>query len=98
MDGEMELVCMVAAEVLECTQIADEHEVRRVVGAKRGDSSSILKTTCLALEDAGGDVKTAIVMRSCAVDRLEAQAALDQADGFVRRAQDNLKTRRSGKF
>ena len=51
-----------------------------------------------ALEDAGGDVKTAIVMRSCAVNRQEAQAALDQADGFVRRAQDSLKTRRAGKF
>ena len=51
-----------------------------------------------ALEDAGGDVKTAIVMRSCAVNRQEAQAALNQADGFVRRAQDSLKTRRAGKF
>ena len=39
------------------------------------------------LESAGRDVKTAIVMRSCGVDRETAREALEKNDGFVRRAQ-----------
>lgn len=39
-----------------------------------------------ALESAGRDVKTAIVMRSCGVDRETAREALEQNGGFVRRA------------
>ena len=42
------------------------------------------------LESAGRDVKTAIVMRSCGVDRAAAQEALEQNGGFVRRAQAAL--------
>lgn len=43
-----------------------------------------------ALDDAGGDVKAAIVMRSCGVDAVSAKAALLFADGSVRRAMDSL--------
>lgn len=43
-----------------------------------------------ALDDAGGDVKAAIVMRSCGVDAESAKAALLCADGSVRRAMDSL--------
>lgn len=43
-----------------------------------------------ALDDAGGDVKAAIVMRSCGVDAVSAKAALLCADGSVRRAMDSL--------
>ena len=43
------------------------------------------------LESAGRDVKTAIVMRSCGVDRETARAALEKNGGFVRRAQAELK-------
>ena len=39
------------------------------------------------LESAGRDVKTAIVMRSCRVDREKAREALEKNEGFVRRAQ-----------
>ncbi len=39
------------------------------------------------LESAGRDVKTAIVMRSCRVDREKALEALEKNEGFVRRAQ-----------
>ncbi len=39
------------------------------------------------LESADRDVKTAIVMRSCQVDRLKAREALEKNGGFVRRAQ-----------
>ena len=42
------------------------------------------------LESAGRDVKTAIVMRSCGVDREKAQEALEKNGGFVRRAQAAL--------
>ncbi len=42
------------------------------------------------LESAGGDVKTAIVMRSCGVDRARAREALEKNGGFVRRAQAEL--------
>ncbi len=42
------------------------------------------------LESAGGDVKTAIVMRSCQVSREQAREALEKNEGFVRRAQDWL--------
>ena len=45
-----------------------------------------------------GKNRIAQELRMKGVNGPEAQAALDQADGFVRRAQDNLKTRRSGKF
>ncbi|MBR6184724.1 MAG: N-acetylmuramic acid 6-phosphate etherase [Clostridia bacterium] len=50
------------------------------------------------LEQAGGDVKVAIVMSSCGVDALAALEALKQSDGFVRKAQESLKRHRSGKF
>ena len=43
------------------------------------------------LESAGRDVKTAIVMRSCGVDREKAQEALEKNGGFVRRAQAQMK-------
>jgi N-acetylmuramic acid 6-phosphate etherase len=46
------------------------------------------------LESAGRDVKTAIVMRSCGVDRAAAQEALEQNGGFVRRAQAALSAER----
>ena len=39
------------------------------------------------LESAEGDVKTAIVMRSCSVDREKAREALERNEGFVRKAQ-----------
>ncbi len=39
------------------------------------------------LESAEGDVKTAIVMRSCRVDPDKAREALEQNEGFVRKAQ-----------
>ena len=42
------------------------------------------------LESAGGDVKTAIVMRSCQVDQAKAREALEKNEGFVRRAQAAL--------
>lgn len=42
------------------------------------------------LESAGRDVKTAIVMRSRGVDREKAREALEQNEGFVRRAQAAL--------
>jgi N-acetylmuramic acid 6-phosphate etherase len=42
------------------------------------------------LESAGGDVKAAIVMRSCQVSREQAREALEKNEGFVRRAQDWL--------
>ena len=42
------------------------------------------------LESAGRDVKTAIVMRSCGVDREKAREALEKNGGFVRRAQASL--------
>ncbi len=44
------------------------------------------------LESAGRDVKTAIVMRSCHVDRQKAREALEKNGGFVRRAQAGLKS------
>ena len=50
------------------------------------------------LEQAGGDVKVAIVMSSCGVDVLSALDALKNADGFVRRAQETLNNHRSGNF
>ena len=42
------------------------------------------------LESADRDVKTAIVMRSCGVDRAKAREALEKNGGFVRRAQAEL--------
>ena len=42
------------------------------------------------LESSGRDVKTAIVMRSRGVDREKAREALEQNEGFVRRAQASL--------
>ena len=42
------------------------------------------------LDSAGRDVKTAIVMRSCGVDREKAREALEKNGGFVRRAQAGL--------
>ena len=39
------------------------------------------------LESAGGGVKTAIVMRSCQVSQEKAREALEQNEGFVRKAQ-----------
>ncbi|MDO5327178.1 MAG: N-acetylmuramic acid 6-phosphate etherase [Clostridia bacterium] len=43
------------------------------------------------LESAGRDVKTAIVMRSMQVTKEKAREALEQNDGFVRKAQESLK-------
>jgi N-acetylmuramic acid 6-phosphate etherase len=39
---------------------------------------------CKVLDEAGGSVKTAIVMVRAGVNRAEAQEKLERADGFVR--------------
>jgi N-acetylmuramic acid 6-phosphate etherase len=45
---------------------------------------------CRLLEDAGGSVKTAIVMQRAGVDRAEAERRLEAARGFVRRAIEEI--------
>ncbi len=44
------------------------------------------------LRDAGGSVKTALVMRRLGVDRREAERRLETADGFLRRAWGSAET------
>ena len=58
-----------------------------------GDKADAAK----ALREADGDVKAAIVMRSCGADLASAKEALKASDGFVRRAQESLKAQKTGK-